>query len=112
MLKYRGQYRVVYETDKRTGKPAEFSYIPCRIKKGSNIARHNEDTLNVYIPSINLIHRLLQEHADIFTPYQIGDKDGTLLFGESDMHKTANILKPIVQGRNTYPKSKKNIRFA
>jgi len=73
MLKYRGQFRVLYECDKRTGKPGEFTFIPCRIKKGANICRHNDTTLNVFIPSTIIANRLLREYTDIFMPFQSGD---------------------------------------
>ena len=52
MLTYRGQYRVLFETDK-AGKACEFTYIPCGIRKGANICRHSNDMLNIFIPSIN-----------------------------------------------------------
>lgn len=111
MLKYRGQYHVVYEMDKRTGKPAESSYIPCRIKKGANICRHNNSILSVYILGIRLIHKLLKEYPSIFRLYKAWDNEGVLLFDESNMSEVARILKPIVQGKNTFPKSRRNIRF-
>lgn len=111
MLKYRGQCRVVTETDKRTGKPLEFTFVPCRIKKGTNICRHNADTLNVYIPGIKTANRLLKEYPDIFKPFQAGDSEATLLFPECMIDEAAIILKAIVKGANTSPRSKRNTRY-
>lgn len=93
MLKYRGQYRVLYETDKRTGAACEFTYIPCRIHKGSDIYRYSDDTLATYITSIKVFNRLLREYPDLFRPHQTGDSEGTLLFPESRMNEAAIILK-------------------
>lgn len=112
MLKYRGQYRVVFETDKRTGKPAEFVYIPCRIKRGSNIVRHDENTLNAYIPSVKIANRLLQEYSDLFELFQIGDSEATLLFNEADIAKVAAILKAKVQGKNKSPRPKRTVTIS
>ena len=112
MLKYIGQYRIVYEIDKRTGKPLEFTYIPCRIKKGANICRNDGKTLNVYIPGIKLINKLLNEYPAIFSPYLIGDGEGSLLFDEVKFPEAAGLLKPVVKGKGVSPKSKRNIRYA
>lgn len=107
MLKYRGTYRVLYETDVRTGAACEFTFVPCRIAKGANICRHGEETLNAYIPSIKIIRRLLKEYPELFTKFQIGDKEGTILFKESDMGKVESLLKPRVLGKNVSPRPKK-----
>jgi hypothetical protein len=112
MLKYRGTYRVVFETDKRTGKAQEFAFIPCRIKKGANICRHNENTLNVYIPSIKIINSLLKEYPDIFIPFQIGNLEGTLLFKEPMLPHVAAILKPYVKGKNKSPRPKRQVNIS
>ena len=111
MLKYRGQYRVVYETDKRTGKPQEFCFIPCRLKRGSNICRHDDNTLNCYIPSAVTARNLLNEYPDIFEVFQIGEREASLLFPESILPKAAIILKVYIKGRNVSPRSKHNKRF-
>ena len=112
MLKYRGQYRVVYECDKTSGKPEENTFIPCRIRKGANICRHNETTLNVYVPGIKAVKRILSQYPDIFTSFQMGDWEVTLLFPESKIEQAAAILRPIVKGANVSPKSKaRNSRF-
>ncbi len=109
MLRYRGQYRVLFETDKRTGKACEFTYVPCRIRKGADIVRHNDDTLNVYIPGKKTANRLLKEHSDIFKPFQIGDSEATLLFPESMMKEAAKILMPVVRGKGMSPRPKRVI---
>ena len=111
MLKYRGTYRVVYETDKRTGKALEFTFIPCRIKKGANICRHNKNTLNVYIPSTRIIGYLLRKYPDIFKPFQNGDEESTLLFSESMFPEAESILKPYKMGKNISPRSKRNMCY-
>ena len=111
MLKYRGQYRVVYERDVRTGKHTEFTFIPCRIKKGANIYRHDNDVLSVYIPSAIIANRLLKDHVDIFKPFQMGDTEAALLFPESLLYKAVEILKPYVQGANISPRAKRNARY-
>lgn len=107
MLKYRGIYRVVLESDKRTGKPLEFICVPCRVCKGSSICRHSDNILNAYIPSTNMFNRLLLEYPDLFTAYQTGNGEGTLLFNETDMETVAEILKPGVLGKNLNPKPKR-----
>lgn len=101
---------MVYETDS-TGKPAEFTFIPCRIRKGANICRHDDNTLDVYIPGIKTVRRLLKEYPGIFKPYQTGDTEATLLFQESLMSEVAKILKPFVTGKGISPRSKRNKRF-
>jgi len=111
MLKYRRKFRVLYECDVRTRKPAEFTYIPCLIKKGSNICRHSETMLNAYITSAKIIRRLLSEYPDIFTMWQDCDSEGTILFPESRIDEVAPILKIQTRGKNLspYPKRKVNI---
>lgn len=111
MLRYRGQFRILYETDKN-GKVCEFTYIPCRIKKGSSICRHNNNVLNAYIPSAKIANRLLKEYPDLFKPFQVGDREGTLLFNESDIEKVAAILKARVGGKNKSPKPKREIAIS
>ncbi|NJD04658.1 MAG: hypothetical protein FIA99_19135 [Ruminiclostridium sp.] len=112
MLKYRGQYRVILETDKKTGKPLEFTFIPCRIYKGANICRYSGTMLNAYLPSIKVFNRLLKEHPELFTAFQTGSSEGTLLFKESDMEEAAIILKAYTLGKNISPRSRtRNARF-
>ncbi len=106
MIEYRGQYRVLYETDK-VGKVCEFTYIPCRIIKGCNICRHSYNTLNVYIPSSRTAKRLLSEYPEIFKPFQVGDNEATLLFSECKMDEAAVILRARVKGKNQNPKPKR-----
>lgn len=107
MLKYRGQFRVMFECDTRTGQAAEFSYIPCLIRPGANIYRFNDDTLAAYIPGMRTVNRLLQEHSDLFRPLQAGDSEATLLFNEANISQAAAILKARVKGKNKNPKPKK-----
>lgn len=107
MLKYRGTYRVQYECDVRTGQSGEFTYIPCHIRPGANVYRHNDNTLLVYISGIKTVNRLLREYPGIFRPYQTGDSEASLLFKVSDIQKAAVILKAKVQGKNLSPKPKK-----
>ena len=109
MLKYKGQFRVVFEIDKRTGKPGEFSYIPCGIKKGSNICRHSESMHNVFILSIKIANRLLREHPELFKPFQMGDSEATLLFNEANIEKAAAILKVRVMGKDMSPRPKRKV---
>lgn len=111
LLKYRGTYRVMYEADK-SGKAAEFTFIPCRIKKGSSICRHDDNTLNAYIPSAKIAHRLLIDYLDLFKPFQIGDGEATLLFNESDIEKTATIMKARVMGKGMNPKPKRKVAIS
>ena len=111
MLKYRGTYRVLFEIDK-TGKALEFSFIPCRIKKGANIVRHSDNMLNVFIPSIKIVNSLLNDLPDLFKPFQIGDREGTLLFKESDIEKAATLLKARVMGKGMSPKPKRQITIS
>lgn len=109
MLDYRGQFRVLYETDKRTGKVCEFTFIPCRVRKGANICRYSDTMLNVYIPGKPTVNRLLTEHPEIFKPLQIGDTEGTLLFPESMIGAVVDILKPFVMGKNKSPRPKRKV---
>jgi len=112
MLKYRGTYRVMYEIDKHTGKALEFVYVPCKIKKGSNICRYNDNILNVYIPSSIIVNNLLKDYSDIFKPLQIGNGEATLLFNESNIKKVAVILKAKTYGKNKSPKPKIKRNFS
>jgi len=111
MLTYRGTYRVLYETDK-AGKACEFTFIPCRIKKGSNIVRYSDNMLNAYIPSIKIVNRLLNDFPELFKPCQIGDSEGTLLFKESDIEQAATILKARVMGKGMSPKPKRIVTIS
>ena len=106
MLRYRGQYRTVFEMDLKTGKPLEACYIKC--KRGVNIYRHNDNVLNAYIPSRMRSTYLLKEYPGLFTPYQTGDKEGSILFDESELEEAALILGAMVKGKNVSPKSKRN----
>lgn len=110
MLKYRGLYRVAYEIDK-TGKPCEFTFLPLKLKRGSNIVRHNENILSLYIPSKTIAKRLLIEYPDLFTLLSMGDGEGILLFPESRLPEAAEILRPYIKGKNVSPKSKRNKRY-
>jgi hypothetical protein len=112
MLKYRGTYRVLYECDVRTGKPTEFTYIPCIIKKGTNICRHSTTMLNAYIPSMKIILSLLREYPDIFALYQDGHSEGTIIFNELNITKVAEILKAKVMGKNMSAKPKKKMNIS
>ena len=110
MIKYRGLYRVSYEIDK-TGKLCEFAFLPCRLKRGTNIVRHNENILSVYIPSKTITKRLLNEYPDLFTLLSMGDCEGVLLFPETKLPEAATILKPYTKGRNVSPRSKRNQKY-
>jgi len=110
MVKYRGTYRVSYEFD-RDGKPAEFTFIPCCIKRGANIYRYSENKLCVYIPSVCIAKRLAKTHSKIFSIYLEGDSEVVLIFDEKNIKATEGILKIYKKGKNISPKSKKNLRF-
>ena len=112
MLKYRGQFRVLYETDTRTGQAAEFTFVPCRIRKGAVIYRFNDNILAVYIPGSRTANRLLQEHPDIFRSFQTGDSESSLLFDEKNIDRAATVLLPRVKGRNMSPKPRKKINLS
>lgn len=107
MLKYQGTYRVLLETDVRTGKAAEFTYVPCRVRPGVNIFRFNDNTLAVYVPGTKSVNNLLKDHADIFRPFQMGGSEAVLLFDEKDMEQAAFILKPRTKGKNMNPRPKR-----
>lgn len=112
MLKYRGQFRVLYETDTRTGQAAEFTFIPCRIRPGANIYRYSDSLLAAYIPGIKTANRLLREHPDIFRAFQTGDSEAVLLFKEADIEKAAIILKAKIQGKNKSPRPKRKLNLS
>lgn len=110
MLKYRGLYRVAYEIDK-VCKPCEFCFLLLRIKKGANIYRHNDTTLNAYIPSKTIVKRLAEKYPDLFKVHSLGDFEGILLFPESKLPEAAEILKPYTKGKYISPRSKRNQRY-
>ncbi|HEX9059839.1 MAG TPA: hypothetical protein VF941_06645 [Clostridia bacterium] len=113
MLKYRGRYRVVFESDKLTGKLLEITFIPCRICKGANICRHTDTLLNVYIPSKIIFNRLLNEYPELFTAFQTGQSEGTLLLNEYNIDKATHILKAWTRGKCISPRTKtRNLCFA
>ena len=111
MIKYRGLYRVSYEIDK-SGKSCEFTFLPLKLKRGASICRHNETTLNVYIPSKTIANRLLNEYPDLFTLLNMGDGEGILLFPESGLLEAAEILRPYIKGKNVSPRSKRNKKYS
>jgi hypothetical protein len=108
VLKYRGQFRILYETDKRTGQAAEFTFAPCRIRPGANIYRFNDDTLAACIPGSRTANRLLQEHPGIFRSFQTGDSESSLLFDEKNIDRAAAILLPRVKGKNMSARPKRS----
>lgn len=112
MLKYRGQFRILYETDKRTGQAAEFTFIPCRIRPGANIYRFNDDTLAACIPGSRTANRLLQEYSNIFRPFQTGDAEAIFLFDEANISQAAAILKARVKGKNLSPRPKRKLNLS
>lgn len=111
MLTYRGRYRVLYEIDS-AGRACEFTNIPCGIRKGANISRHDSDTLNVFIPSTKTASRLLKEYRDIFMPFQVGDHEATLLFKESNIDKAAAILKARIKGKDMSARPKRQVAIS
>lgn len=111
MLKYRGKYRVVYEMDMKTLKPCEFTFIPCRIKKGSNIYRNDNNELFAYIPSIVIGSRLAKDYPGIFRIHLQSELESILAFDECHMEQAAKILKAYTSGKNIAPTSKRNLRF-
>lgn len=106
MIGYRGKFRVVYEMDNKTGRPLEACYIKCR--RNVNIYRHNENVLSAYIHSKMRSTYLLKEYPVLFTAFQLGDKESTLLFDESNIEEVALILGAMVKGANVSPRSKRN----
>jgi hypothetical protein len=102
----------MYEVDKRAGKALEFTYVLCRIKKGSNICRYSNDVLNVYIPSSIITNSLLKEYPDIFRPFQMGNGEATLLFDETDINRVAVILKIQTRGRCQSPKPRRKLNIS
>lgn len=110
MLKYKGIYRVSYEFDKQ-GKPQEFTFIPCGIKKGSNIYRYDNDKLLLYLPSKRLTNKLLLKHSNIFKLHLEGDYEAVLIFEEKYLETIESDLKIYKKGKNISPKSKSNMKF-
>jgi hypothetical protein len=106
MIIYRGKYRTSYEMDLKTGKPLEACFIKC--KKNITIYRHNESILSAYIPSRMKLTYILKTYPNLFTPFQIGDREGSVLFDESNIEDAAIILGAMVQGKNVSPRSKRN----
>jgi hypothetical protein len=47
----------------------------------------------------------------MFTAFQMGTGEGTLLFPENRLPEAALILKPHVKGKNVSPRAKRNTRF-
>ena len=107
MLKYRGRYRVLCEADIR-GISIEFTCIPCGIKKGANICRHSDTMLNAFIPSTKIIHRLIKEYPEIFTLWQEGYCEGTIIFPETEIDKVAKLLKATKKGKGKPVRLKTN----
>lgn len=86
---------------------APVTVVPCRVRPGANIYRYNDDTLAVYVPGTKAVNNLLENYSDTFRPFQMGDKESTLLFAEKDIEKAAFILKPRTRGKNMNPKPRK-----
>lgn len=107
MLTYRGQYRILFEVDKQ-GKPAEFSFIPCRIKRNSSIYRHNSTTLGAYVVGKYTINKLIGL-PELFKPFQVGDSEASFLFPERLLPEAAAILRPYVKGAALSPKPRRKI---
>ena len=111
MLRYRGKYRVVCEMDLSTNKACEFTFIPCKVKKGSNIYRNSDTELFAYISSVIIGSRLLKEHPDLFRLFLQSDCEIILSFDESRMTEAIKVLKAWTFGKNIPPSSKKNRKF-
>lgn len=111
MLSYRGIYRVVTEMDLNTNKACEFTFIPCKVKKGSNIYRNDSAELFAYIPSVVIGNRLLKEFTDLFRLFLQSDCEIILSFDESRMTEATQALRAWTFGKNIPPSSKKNRKF-
>lgn len=109
MIKYRGTYRVFMPIDYSTGYSTENeddTYIKCPQSK-ARIYRWNEDTLAVEFTSIRMANnrsKELEKKGVKLILRQEGDFERIYLFSESDIHKVAEILKPITKGKNKSPK--------
>jgi len=109
MLKYRNRYRVCYEIDKK-GKICDFTFIPCSVSKGSNICRYDDFTLSVYITSIKTFNRIAL-NKELFTIFQEGQSEGTLLFSEENFKQANKFLKARKKGRTIPPRNASNKFF-
>lgn len=109
MIKYRGTYRVFMPIDFSTGCSTENendTYIKCPSSK-ARIYRWDKDTLVIEFSSIRMANNRVKEleEAGIELTLRIeGDIEREYLISESNIHKVAEVLKPIVKGKNKSPK--------
>ena len=109
MIKYRGTYRIFMPIDFSTSCSTENeddTYIKCPSSK-ARIYRWDENTLVIEFTSIRMANNRAKEleEAGIELTLRIeGDIEREYLISESDIHKVAEILKPIVNGKNKSPK--------
>lgn len=109
MIKYRGTYRVFMPVDFSTSCSTENeddTYIKCPSSK-ARIYRWDENTLVIEFTSIRMANNRAKEleEAGIELTLRIeGDIEREYLISESDIHKVAEILKPITRGKNKSPK--------
>lgn len=82
------------------------TYIKCSRSK-AQIYRWNENTLVINFDSIRIANNRAKELEDAGVKLILrleSDIEREYLFSESDIHKVAEILTPIIQGKNKSPK--------
>lgn len=111
MIKYRGTYRVYLPLlDDGSSTPNEDdTYLRCPSGKAT-IHRYNLNTLSIYFYSIGCANNRVRELGELgvkLTLFKDGDGERVYHFHEKDMDIVAQVLKPIVQGKNKSPRVRK-----
>jgi hypothetical protein len=111
MEKYRGQYRVVCEFDRRNLEPIkEDNYIYC--SNGGQIYRYNSNTLIYYRENGQVSKELLTKLDEAKVTYENKTVSGIeIYFSENDLNKTVDIFKIRTSGASYNPSSVRNLKL-
>lgn len=111
MEKYRGEYRVVCEFNRKNLEPIkEDNYIFC--SNNGQIYRYNSDTLVYYRENGQVSKELLNKLDEANITYSNKTVSEALIyFSEKDLHKTVDIFKIRTSGASYNPSSVKNLKL-
>jgi hypothetical protein len=110
VIKYRGIYRVFLQQNPKTGEYTpnqDDTYLKC--KNNVHIFRYNKDTLAVQFNSNKYRNNRLAEFTESGIDMKLfvsGNTESVYLFDEKDLVFVANILRPIIKGKDKNPKKR------
>lgn len=108
MNKYIGKYRVYIERDKY-GEPMEFTYLVSTKYTKDTIYRYSNNVLKLnHVGNLKNIINIFNENKIEILDYLLCDKEGYLLFKESDLDIISHIINIKTYGARIKPESIRN----